>query len=91
MNLLAELGGIGGITTGGILLLTVWLIIRGDLVPRKMHEEVKGDRDKWMKAAQLAWDRGDRQAEQIDELLQAQKTVVAIAEAIQIESGGRES
>ena len=35
----------GTITPSGVLLLVVVLILRGDLVPRKIHEEVKTERD----------------------------------------------
>lgn len=88
MDFLAELGGIGGLTASGVVLVAVLLILRGDLIPRKTHEEVKNDRDKWREAAQKSWTRSDKQAEQIDELLQSQKTVVAFAEAIQKEAEG---
>lgn len=83
MNWLAELGGIGNITASGVIILAVILIMRGDLIPRKVHEEVKQERDKWRETAQLAWQSTDRQSDQIDDLIKAQETVVALAEAIQ--------
>lgn len=43
-------GGLGG----GLLALTVFLILRGYLVPRRSVEDVKSDRDYWRTAAQEA-------------------------------------
>lgn len=37
---------------GALLALVVILIVRGDLVPRKVHEEVRGDRDRLMKVVE---------------------------------------
>lgn len=83
MELLAEFGGIGGLTASGMLLLAVFLIMRGDLVARKVHEEVKQERDKWRQAAEKSDSRADALSNNLKELLDSQKTIVAIAEAIQ--------
>lgn len=37
---------------GGIVTLVVILIIRGDLVPRKVHLEALADRDRWRRIAE---------------------------------------
>ena len=41
----------GTIGPSGLLALAVLLIIRGDLVPRRVHEAVVADRDHWREIA----------------------------------------
>ena len=36
---------------GGIVTLVILLIIRGDIVTRKQHDEVRADRDDWKRIA----------------------------------------
>lgn len=37
---------------GSIVTLVILLIIRGDLIPRKMHAEIVADRDRWRSIAE---------------------------------------
>lgn len=40
-----------GLGWGGLIFFAVLLIMRGDIVSRKVHEEVKADRDLWRSTA----------------------------------------
>lgn len=45
MDLLATLP-LGNLSAGALLAVVIILIVRGDLVPRKIHEEVRQDRER---------------------------------------------
>ena len=86
MDVLGQLGGLGALSAAGLLGLMVLLIMRGDLVPRKIHEEVKADRDGWRKALDAERARHDLRAEQMDALLEGQETTIKLIEAFQREA-----
>ena len=88
MDILSQLGGVGTLSAAGLLGLVVLLIMRGDLVPRRTHEEMRGDRDAWRAAAEVERKRQDAQGEQIDELIDSHRTVVHVIETLQRAAGG---
>jgi hypothetical protein len=77
----------GGI---GIVVITVLMILRGQLVPRRTHEETRADRDEWRKAfqdsesARQVQATAQRvQADQLDQLLESAKTTEKVMTTIQ--------
>lgn len=93
-----DLFGIPGavIVQGGavtVLTLVVISIVLGRLVPRKVLEDVRADRDdrlaaekargdEWRATAQAQDERNDVQARQLAELLDANRTTNALIEAL---------
>lgn len=65
-----------GLGWGGLIFLSVLLVIRGDLVPRKIHEEMRNDRDKWRESS-------ERKDETIRLLAQSSTTAAAALEALE--------
>lgn len=59
----------------GLLALAVLLIIRGDLVPRRVHEAVVADRDQWRSIAL-------RNMEASEQLIEAAKTSAHVIQSI---------
>ena len=59
----------------GLLALAVLLIIRGDLVPRRVHEAVVTDRDQWRSIAL-------RNMEASEQLIEAAKTSAHVIQSI---------
>lgn len=60
-----------------ITLTTLRAIIRGDLVPRKVHEEVRADRDSWREQSRQA-------DEQLDALIGLTDTTARVLNAVPI-------
>ena len=58
-----------------LLVLTVVLILRGDIVPRRTYEQVVTDRDYWRDAAQES-------ARQVAELTEVSRAAVAALDAL---------
>lgn len=71
-----------GWSAGGLLALVVLLVIRGDIIPRKWHEETRADRDKERDARQSQDARLDRQGEALDALVEGQATILALIKAL---------
>ena len=79
-QLIAELGGLGTITPASALILTVILIIRGSLTPRRHFDDMRKERDLWK---DLALRRFQEQGSQIDAMIRSHAVTVAVAEAVQ--------
>lgn len=75
------------IFTGGgfasLVFLSVWLIFTGRLVPRSTHEETRSDRDAWRTAFETSEQARQKQAEQLDDLLESAKATERLMTAIQ--------
>lgn len=71
-----------GWSAGGLLALVVLLVIRGDMIPRKWHEETRADRDKEREARQSQDARLDKQGEALDALVEGQATILMLIEAL---------
>lgn len=73
---------------GAIVVLVVMLIIRGDLVPRKVHDEqikqLSGDRDAWRSIAET-------QRETIDNYLEVGRTSAHVIGSIPHATAGGEA
>ena len=74
----------------GIVTLAIVMVLTGRLVPRRMHEETRADRDEWRKAfqdseaARQVQATAQRvQAEQLDQLLESAKATEKVMTAIQ--------
>lgn len=71
-----------GWSAGGLLALVVLLVIRGDMIPRKWHEETRADRDKEREARQSQDARLDKQGEALDALVEGQTTILMLIKAL---------
>ena len=71
-----------GWSAGGLLALVVLLVIRGDLIPRKWHDETRGDRDKEREARNAQDTRLDKQGEALDALVEGQATILMLIKAL---------
>lgn len=79
MELLTELGGLGNLGAGAVLVLVVVLIIRGKLIPESMHVRItdaKDDQIGTLKEAQKDY------ASQVDKLLDQGQTTHKLLRAI---------
>lgn len=84
----------------GILAMVVTAIVFGRLVPRKVLEDVRTDRDarlaaekargdEWRAAALAQDERNDVQARQLSDLLEANRTTNALIETLKLVSQER--
>lgn len=81
-----------GWSAGGLLALVVLFVIRGDIIPRKWHDETRADRDKEREARQAQDVRLDRQGEALDALVEGQATILALIKALpRSDDGGGDS
>lgn len=67
---------------GGIVLLGICLIMTGKLVPGRLHDEVRQDRDKWRLTAETSEKRGDVLSAQLEKLLTQGQTTETLMKAI---------
>lgn len=79
-QLIAALGGLGTITPAGALIITVFLIIRGSLMPRRYYDDIRKERDWWK---QFSIQRLNEQSAQLEAITRSQTVTVAVAEAVQ--------
>jgi len=86
-----EIGIPGGviILLVGILGFVMRAIVKGDLVSRKVHEEIRLDRDAWRNAATTSDARADEMVRQINPVIEGVKTVVQVLESIKGASNAR--
>ena len=81
-----------GWSAGGLLALVVLLVIRGDMIPRKWHEETRADRDKEREARSSQEARLDKQGEALDALVEGQATILMLIKALpRPDDGGDDS
>lgn len=64
----------------GLLALTVLLIIRGDLIPRKQYDAMVADRDFWRELAQ-------RKDKALDEMAEIARTSGKVLDALPAATG----
>lgn len=79
---------VGGLSAGALLTVVVLMILRGALVPRKTHEEVRADRDTFRQAWEASEERGRVRDAQTGELLESMKTLEKLIRALPHEEGG---
>lgn len=79
---LSELNAFGPLTASGMVLLTVWLILRGHLIPRSYYAELKADRDYWRKASESKEQANRELLAQQRELLDAALTTQRVIESL---------
>jgi hypothetical protein len=65
---------ITGLSIGTLLTLVFLMVMRGDLVPRRTHEETRADRDTWRKAWEASEEARRVQAAQLSDLMELAKT-----------------
>lgn len=61
----------------GLLLVAVWLVLSGRIVPRSLHDEVRRDRDVYRAAAETALKASAEQAANVGKLASAVETLTA--------------
>lgn len=83
-NIWTEIGISGGVIVllVGLLGFGIRAIIKGDLVARAVHDEIRADRDAWKSAAITSDARADELARQLVPITEGVKTVVAVLESI---------
>lgn len=81
-DIVAELGGIGGLSAASLLGVVVWLILTGRLVPRLVHQEVRDDRDRWKQTAEAKDATIATQAASINELLEVGQTAAHVLRSL---------
>jgi len=69
---------IAGLTAPALLLLAVWFILTGRIIPRRTYDDLLRDRDEWRTAHRLSESERINQAKQIDALLEVGITVESI-------------
>lgn len=83
----------GGITATGVLLIVLWMFMRGLIVPARHLEELRKDRDKILehKDEEIAWwrgayqqqaARGDKQEEALRECLEVGRHTLAFMQSL---------
>lgn len=68
-GIMAELNNFGPLTASGLVLTAVWLIFRGNLVPRIYYDEMRASRDKLQATV-------DKRDDTIRELLSQQRELL---------------
>ncbi len=70
----------------GTLVLVVLMILRGLLIPRKIHEERVSDKDKQIDLWRTAWEKSEEaariQRDQLSMYLELARTTTAVMQAI---------
>ena len=79
---LTELNAFGPLTASGMVLLVVWLIIRGHLIPRSYYVELRADRDYWREAATKKETANRELLNQQSQLLDAALTTKKVIESL---------
>ena len=79
---------VGGLSAAAILGIAVLMILRGQLVPRRTHDEVRTDRDTWRAAWEASEEARRVQAQQLGELLELAKTTDHFIRALPRPPGG---
>lgn len=79
---------VGGLSASAILTIVVLMILRGALVPRSTHQEVRSDRDTWRDAWEASEEARRVQAQQLGELLELAKTTDQFIRALPRPPGG---
>jgi hypothetical protein len=83
----------GGITATGVLLIVVWMFMRGMIVPARHLDDLRRDRDKILehKDEEIAWwrgayeqqaARGDKQEEALRECLEVGRHNLAFMQSL---------
>lgn len=70
------------LTAPALLLIAVWLILVGRLVPRKTYEDVLTERNDWKEAHQISEKARAEMAKQVEELLEHARTTDALIRAL---------
>lgn len=83
MDWIAELGGIGGLTGGGLLLVLVYLVVRGfmmgKIIPESMHDRVVKGLSEQISTQQTII---DKVTTQVDLTVEYGETTVKLLQAI---------
>lgn len=61
----------------GLLLVAVWLVLSGRIVPKGLHDEVRRDRDTYRAAAETALAASAEQASNVRQLVAAVQELTA--------------
>lgn len=73
---------LAGITAPILLLIGIWLILTGRLVPRRTYDDLLADRNEWREAHKISESQRETLNQQINSLLEVGKTVESIMHAL---------
>lgn len=73
---------IGVLTPSGLLMITVWMILTGRLVPRYLYEVMVKAKDQWRTTAETLKDTNAVQASTIDKQTVVGQSVIKVMGAI---------
>lgn len=84
---LSELNNFGPLTASGLVLAAVWLIFRGNLVPRIYYDEMRASRDKLQATLEMRDETirelVSQQRELIDGNLTTRRLIEALSESLE--------
>lgn len=76
---------VGGFSAGAILGIVILMILRGQLVTKREHEETRVDRDTFRAAWEAEVERGRVKDAQLSEFLEYAKTADRVIRALPVE------
>lgn len=74
---------IGGFTPYGLLMLAIWLILTGRLVPKNLYEVMVRAKDHWRDAAETLKETNAVQARTIEKQTTVGESVIKVMGAVQ--------
>ncbi|MGW4810566.1 hypothetical protein ACWEPB_02825 [Kitasatospora cineracea] len=79
-----ELAGLGMIQGGavGLVALIVLMVLRGLLVPRRLYEDMREERDRWRAAHEVSEEARHEAQDQAGELLELSRTAIPLLRAL---------
>ena len=72
----------GPLTMSGMVMVAIWLVFRGHLVPRVYYDEMRADRDRWKEACEREEETSRELISQNSLLLDASLTTQRIVESL---------
>lgn len=74
---------LGGLTPYGLLMLAIWLILTGRLVPKNLYEVMVRAKDHWRDAAETLKETNAVQARTIEKQTMVGESVIKVMGAVQ--------
>lgn len=81
-GLIEAMGGWAEIGAGAVVLVVVFMILKGELIPAKTNAFLIAERDTWKETAQRAQDLAAVQAGTIETLMETAKTIEKVLNAL---------